>query len=462
MALQMMPVGGGGPGHVKGPNRQKLDTYLAGAQPQDIQHVIHQWTQVHTRIDGARRTLLRQKKVLESGDGGLSETSPTVVNAVSTFRQSASDLDTKATQVNDAIVQLQRVYGAVKAAIDWTQGKGPDPADNQYSDDRLPTSPVERPNPEDFENKLGQVKGQAKKNLENKQQQWHDAQTAITHNDQIALKHIHNLDQVFGDASTTVRKVTDAPSSTSPSGTAPGSSVPPPGSSPTPYAPPPGTAAPTPYKPPPGANQPPVYTPPPAHTPPHYTPPSYDPPPAYDPPHYDPPPNDGGRLDGGPTITPTGPVAAPPPTPTIPTTPGVPMPGGVPGGVPAPSVPGAPPVPVIGPLTAGALGGARPNLTVPEVGLGTTARAGGPGVLGRGARTGGMPTGANARGGARSAGGGAGRGRGAGARGARGAGGGAGGRGGRKKDRERGEDHDAWDDGSDWLDDEASGPSVLH
>lgn len=435
---------------VHGPHRQRLGEYVAGTSDVDMLALIKEWDDVARRFHRAHVTFTHQSKKITDAEAGIDPTSDTAVAAVAAFNSSADDVKTKRQQILEAKQKLDDVRDALQRARAFIA----------TGDKDLPDSVGTEPQRSDF-SKLGKPKGyDPEADYEKHHTKWSQQQDLIAQNDQEALTHIQSLDRVFGEASASMKKVTDAPSNSSPTGSGPGSSVPPPGSSPTPYAPPPGTTAPTPYKPPPAVNQPPVYTPPPAHTPPHYTPPPYDPPPSYDPPRYDPPPpDDGGQLDGGPTNTPGMPPTVQP-TPTPPTTPGVPMPGGVPGGVPTPSVPGGvPPVPVVGPLTAGALGGARPNLTVPEVGLGTTARAGGPGVLSRGARTGGMPTGTNARGGARGAGGGAGRGRGA---GARGAGGGAGGRGGRKKDRERGEDHDAWDDGSDWLDDEESGPSVLH
>ncbi|MDN5745071.1 MAG: hypothetical protein L0H31_08115, partial [Nocardioidaceae bacterium] len=37
----------------------------------------------------------------------------------------------------------------------------------------------------------------------------------------------------------------------------------------------------------------------------------------------------------------------------------------------------------------------------------------------------------------------------------------AGGRGARKRDEKPGDNHDLWDDGSGWIDDEGAGPAVL-
>ena len=441
-----------GPGHVKGPNRQKLDTYLAGAWPQDILTVLNQWKKAHTRLTDTRSVLLTQKKRLESGDGGLSETSPTVVTAAATFNQGASDLETKAGQVHDAMTKLQLVHDAVQAALTWAS----------QADQKLPTQHGPAPSRSDYDDRMGKPKDyDPQKAYEKDKTAWDKQQTAISTNDAEALQHIQTLDRVFGDASDSVKKVTDAPAPTSSGGG--GGDATPPGSTTPSYTPPPATTVPT-------ANHTPHYTRPPSYTPPPSDgqQPHDDPPPAYDPPRYDPPPaytppNDDGTLDGG-VPSPTGPGYTPS---TYPTPTGVPTPGvtpGLPAGVPTGAAsPVAPALPIgLGGLTAGALGGARPNLTVPEVGLGTTARAAGPGVLGGegaragGARAGGMGTSARSggRGGVRS---------GAGSQGSRGGrrAGGAGGRGGRKDKERRGEE-DLWDDGSDWLDDEASGPSVLH
>lgn len=117
----------------------------------------------------------------------------------------------------------------------------------------------------------------------------------------------------------------------------------------------------------------------------------------------------------------------------------------------------------------GSAGGIRGGLSASGVrGIGATSRTGVGSVLGRGtgaagsrAGAGGMASrsgGSKGRGSSRSAGGRGSRGR----AGARGAGVGAGaGRNGKDKKKGRGEDRDLFDDGADWIDDEDAAPGVL-
>lgn len=184
-------------------------------------------------------------------------------------------------------------------------------------------------------------------------------------------------------------------------------------------------------------------------------PPTYDPPtggtvdpPTIDPPTYDPPSGEvptGDDGSGNPTVLTT------PPSGSFGGMAGA-LGGGLAGGAIG-----------MGAIRAGALGGATPASGAKPIG--STARSGASGALGRGSAAGGTPT----RGAAAARGGGAGAGRGsagrgAGGRGARaagaGAGAGAGGRGRKGKD-EQSSQADHLHDDQDWIDDEDGAPGVI-
>jgi len=426
-------------GFAKGPKRRELDVALDGTDDASLELLISEWTEVSARLRRAHRTLKSQAEAIHERRAGLEPTSSTAVSAVSAFHGGMKSLHEKRVQVEAAIEELKKVRGKladVRKAVHKADGKvGDKPKKSDYTN--LGKSDKDKQdNPDDaYTTAANKYQGQ------------------LDDNETAAAGLLDDLNAAFGSASTQMRKVTDQPVDPTPG--APGG----PGSPTAPQGGPPLTGPHPTYDPPP-KNHPPKLDPPPT-----YDPPPGGQPPVLTPPYDDGPPDDG-RLDGAPPPVPTAPnmpgpgplpVGTPPvsPAPVAPGAPGVPIPG-----APlAPGAPGGPAVPIIGPLSTGALGGVRPNVAVPEVPLGTSARTAGPGVLGQGARAGGM----GARSGAVGAGGrgAAGRGgvrSGAGSRGA----GAAGGRGGRKgKKDHQGDDPDLWDDGSDWIDDEASGSAVL-
>ncbi|MEP9382285.1 hypothetical protein [Nocardioides sp. KR10-350] len=453
----------------QGPNRARLDTYLEGVEGAlpDLEQALTDWFAVHDRLQRTASNLRKQSGSLGDAFG---DESRVAASGTAAFKTSAESLETKADDVYDGYTKLTVVQSRLQQAL----------ADRKTMDARLAGAPDPgaAPKPEDYK-KLGSPASsghgafQADYNAWRTQQSNHEA--AFNEAETKAAHHIRMLDGAFTDASAALRRIhgkTQTPASGSDGRTQSGGGTTMPVYAPTS----PGTSSrrrtstATPAEAAPTGGHTDPYAdggPPPVGAPsPHPQPgPAYaDPGHAADPGPADGPPDDG-WLAGGDhpyTATPTTPAGAAPTTGPGPVAGGAGSPATGAGVAAASAAGGAAGLAAGAIRAASAAGRAGAALPATEAGaIGTGDRAAGAGLTGRAGASG-----AGARAGAAAGRTGAGGGR-AGARsgsarsgGAR-SGGGAGGRGGRKRDEREGRERDLWDDGEDWLDDEATGPSVL-